>query len=540
YHIPRILAICVFIVGVSGIVLALPKLFLSDAPTEDQSLMFNTSRSSAANLCVRYNGSETEKHNGSTCKHDLNEDAAVRRMYDSNILLLVVMGVSLVIQGVATAPRQALQTIHVDNNTEKSKTGFFIGVLTTFTIFGPFLGLIVGGVFNKIPTHLRDTSLSPNDPRWIGAWWLGFIVFGVCCIISSFPLFRFPRGKALNYKRREKNSKENQKMSSCQKLKELPKSVLRIFKEPVYTLSCLNNIATMFAVMALGSFGPKYLESQFFLPTWKANIILGADKLVASSLGTMVGGYITRRMGLNRTGCLKLIFFARLTCALLAAFNYLFGCDHPHLYRFDNKSLVNSSSSLACNCDDTSYLPVCVDGRKTYFSPCHAGCEQKESWGYSKCNLSALGQAIPGICDDSCDFLIPFIIINALGSLIGTISIAPNVVVFLRSVKDEDRSLAVGLSSFLLAILVFLPAPLVYGRIFDSVCLIWQTACGKQGACSLYDSLAMRTRLISMEFGLKLIALTLAAFALLASARKGPTDDINEMDVPKPTKEERK
>ncbi|KAK3604305.1 hypothetical protein CHS0354_021568 [Potamilus streckersoni] len=111
-------------------------------------------------------------------------------------------------------------------------------------------------------------------------------------------------------------------------------------------------------------------------------------------------------------------------------------------------------------------------------------------------------------------------------------------VVFLRSVKDEDRSLAVGLSSFLLAILVFLPAPLVYGKIFDSVCLIWQTTCGKQGACSLYDSLAMRTRLISMDFGLKLIALTLSALALLLSARKRRMEDVKEMDVPKPKDEE--
>ncbi|KAK3604304.1 hypothetical protein CHS0354_021567 [Potamilus streckersoni] len=273
YHIPRILAVCVFTVGVSGIVLALPKLFISDAPIEDQSIMINTSRSFAANLCVYYNGSETAKLNDSTCNKDSKDDTSPRKASESNILLLVVMGIALVVQGIATAPRQALQTIHVDNNTERSKTGFFVGVLTTFTIFGPFLALIVGGLFNKVPTSLRATSLTPTDPRWVGAWWLGFLVFGGCCILTSFPLFLFPRGS--KSERKVNVAKENQNQSACQKLKELPTSALRIFKEPVYTLSCFNNIATLFAVMALGSFGPKYLETQFFLPTWKANIILG-------------------------------------------------------------------------------------------------------------------------------------------------------------------------------------------------------------------------------------------------------------------------
>lgn len=36
------------------------------------------------------------------------------------------------------------------------------------------------------------------------------------------------------------------------------------------------------------------------------------------------------------------------------------------------------------------------------------------------------------------------------------------------------------------------PCPIIYGAVVDSACLIWETACGKQGACWLYDTRIFR------------------------------------------------
>ena len=41
-------------------------------------------------------------------------------------------------------------------------------------------------------------------------------------------------------------------------------------------------------------------------------------------------------------------------------------------------------------------------------------------------------------------------------------------------------------------IAVFLPAPIVYGKLFDSLCLAWTHSCTGKGACSLYDVTGMR------------------------------------------------
>ncbi|KAK3604303.1 hypothetical protein CHS0354_021566 [Potamilus streckersoni] len=126
YHIPRILAASILVVGIFAIVVALPKLFLADAPAEDQPETLNSTHNSTANLCVLYNISEYSTRSGSTCTPEAKKDADAPGSSGSNIWFLVLMGFALIIVGAAKAPRQALQTIYVDNNTERSKAGFYI------------------------------------------------------------------------------------------------------------------------------------------------------------------------------------------------------------------------------------------------------------------------------------------------------------------------------------------------------------------------------------------------------------------------------
>ena len=32
-----------------------------------------------------------------------------------------------------------------------------------------------------------------NDPRWVGAWWIGFVGLGAGIVLASLPMFLFPR-----------------------------------------------------------------------------------------------------------------------------------------------------------------------------------------------------------------------------------------------------------------------------------------------------------------------------------------------------------
>lgn len=76
--------------------------------------------------------------------------------------------------------------------------------------------------------------MSTKDPRWIGAWWLGFFVFGFIALIFSFPLLCFPRYLTQKNKRKEKEEENlvmKHEIQNGQKVGSLKKaSKMEIFK----------------------------------------------------------------------------------------------------------------------------------------------------------------------------------------------------------------------------------------------------------------------------------------------------------------------
>ena len=51
---------------------------------------------------------------------------------------------------------------------------------------------MVHNKYNKSPLVVDSLTLTPSSPRWVGAWWIGFLLSGLLAFLVAFPMCGFP------------------------------------------------------------------------------------------------------------------------------------------------------------------------------------------------------------------------------------------------------------------------------------------------------------------------------------------------------------
>ncbi|KAK6978677.1 solute carrier organic anion transporter family member 2A1, partial [Biomphalaria glabrata] len=117
----------------------------------------------------------------------------------------VVLLVMQTIKGVSdTFHASFLPVLYMDDNIlDKGKMGIFLGIQHVITDLASPIGKEINGLMTEIPIDLKKTQLDPKDGRFVAAWWLAFLVFGVGLGIASFPLLLFPRKLISKSKQKE-------------------------------------------------------------------------------------------------------------------------------------------------------------------------------------------------------------------------------------------------------------------------------------------------------------------------------------------------
>ncbi|ESO83135.1 hypothetical protein LOTGIDRAFT_197485 [Lottia gigantea] len=517
-HIPRVLALSTIFYGISGILCSVPH-FLNVDSHRLSSVVGNvtvTLSSPLQNgaLCVNSSlGLNATDHCALTASLATNDNTV-------RTVAILFLALGMCFQGFGKSPRYPFLATYVDDNVEQTKTPMFLGIISGMGILGPALGFVLGGVFSRFYVTLENTSMSTSDPRWIGAWWLGFLFFGSIGIIVGTPLLCFPKRMKTRPRHLDKLKKKKKdlliKRTFCTDIKELMKSVLRLLTSPIYILSNMASCILLLSISGMLAYLPKYLESQYRIPTWKANVLLGTMNVFGASLGIMVGGIFTTRLKLKPLTCLKFVVITTVVSIGLSCSGFFLGCDPPNLHMGVNSELIASNNEsisymtphnmtymkgvcdvTACDCDDKMYFPVCGSDDLNYFSPCHAGCRNTDDLIFSNC--TCIGEknatAQPGLCGGECDTMLwVYVAFNFVAAFATTLTIMPSFIVYVRSIREKDKPLGTGLSAFLNTLLGFFPGAIVYGRMIDTTCLIWSTSCSGNGSCSLYDSVDFRVK----------------------------------------------
>nr|XP_004611341.1 unnamed protein product [Sorex araneus] len=557
-HRPKIIGIGCFIMGIGSILTALPH-FLMGYYRYSKDFSTNTSSNLTSSLTVCVPDQDVLLNRTSSTMVGKGHE----KESGSYMWVFVLLGNML--RGIGETPIGPLGISYMDDFAQEGQSSFYLGILNGVAMIGPIIGFLMGSLFFRIYVDVGYVDLStiritPKDSRWVGAWWLGFLVSGMLSIISSIPFFFLPKSLHKQQERKTslslhqlKTSEEKHQtadsINSSQEnvtadLADFFQSLKSILTNPLYVLLLLSTLLHVSAFIGIVTYVIKFLEQQYGQSASEANTVIGAISLPTVAAGIFLGGYIIKRFKFTLLGSAKFAFFTTSVAFIFYLSNFALICEKKSIagltLTYDGNNPVASHINVPlsycnsdCNCDESQWEPLCGNNGITYISPCLAGCKSSsgnakwtvlhncsciEEDGFKNRNTSArLGECPRDYqCKRKFYFYIAVQCLVHFFSSLGHISM---LMMIFKNVQPELKSLAVGFQSLIVRVLGGIPAPIYYGILIDKSCLKWSiNHQGKQGTCRIYNSTVNGYSFLGLTAILKFLALIF--YFLFISAMK--------------------
>ncbi|XP_015254768.1 PREDICTED: solute carrier organic anion transporter family member 2B1-like [Cyprinodon variegatus] len=499
-HRPRFIGGGALLACLASLLMALPH-FLSDEYIYTDRISTSTDNSSG--LCG------TSSSSNQTC---LEQDSPAQQM----VYPLLLLGQLLL--GIGAVPIQPFGISYIDDYASRKNSPLYLGILLAVTSIGPAFGFITGSFILKLYVDFDklskdDIELDPKDLRWVGAWWLNFLLASGLLFLSALPYLFFPREMPKENAADDVESRPDSKqpertdpmreLSFIQFLKCFPRIALRTLRSPIYLLVVLGLVNLAALVCGLGTFMGKFIEKQFSQTTSFSNMMIGGIGMPLAVLGIVLGGVLMRRFNLSVNSASKLCSAVIFLCVFFALPMIFIGCPTQTIAGSFPVRSSNHACNSACNCPQEAFNPVCGSDGVEFRSPCHAGCLSRQMDTNGKptnftnctCINEGLGGARQGTCGSGCShLLLPFMVLLSLTCFIISFAQTPSYMMILRTVPPEDKSFAVGVQYMLFRVLAFLPGPVLYGSVIDTTCILWGQKCGKNTSCLYYNLDKFRQR----------------------------------------------
>uniref|UniRef100_A0A2K6LL72 Solute carrier organic anion transporter family member n=1 Tax=Rhinopithecus bieti TaxID=61621 RepID=A0A2K6LL72_RHIBE len=554
-HRPKLIGIGCFIMGIGGVLTALPHFFMGHYRYSKE---------------INIDSSENSTSTLSTCL--INQIVSLNRtspeivgkgcVKESGSYMWMYVFMGNMLRGIGETPIVPLGLSYMDDFAKEGHSSLYLGILNAIAMIGPVIGFTLGSLFSKIYVDIGSVDLStvritPNDSRWVGAWWLNFLTSGLLSIISSIPFFFLPQTPNKPQKERkaslslpvlETNDGKNQTANLTNRGKNITKNVTGFFRSfksiltnPLYVVFVLLTLLQISSFIGGFTYVFKYVEQQYGQPSSKANVLLGIVTLPIFASGMFLGGYIIKKFKWNSVGIAKFSFFTAVMSLLFYLLYFFILCENKSVagltMTYDGNNPVTSHRDVPlsycnsdCNCDESQWEPVCGNNGITYISPCLAGCKSSsgnkslyclEVTGLQNRNHSAhLGECPRGdACITKFYFFVAIQVLNLFFSALGGTSYFM-LILHLKYVPWTDI-----LSSPITGGIL---APIYFGALIDKTCMKWSTNnCGTRGSCRIYNSTLFSKVYLGLSSVLRVSSLVLYIILIYAMKKKFQEKDIN-------------
>ncbi|XP_037952842.1 solute carrier organic anion transporter family member 74D-like [Teleopsis dalmanni] len=473
------------------------------------------------------------------CKSERNSSECISAE-SGNISPQIVLFLAQFVSGIGCALYYTLGVSYMDYNLDKSKTPALWSLSYFLHMLGPSVGYTLASYCLQIYiTPKLQPTINNEDPRWLGAWWIGWLVLAVLVFIPGTLLSLFPKSLPKPVKRQKKlvqiehrGAQIRQEEGSTEKtasLQDMLKTFKRILQNKTLMYNNFSSIFYFFGYTPYWIFTPKYIEIQYRQTASASSFFTGTVALIFTGFGILSSGFVISKFkpSARRLAAWN-VFVNFVTVAGILGYAFI-GCAD-----IENSLIVNNGHNGTfcnnnCNCEYVAYTPVCGSNNKTYISPCHAGCRTIGNRGdsetvYENCSwissnnlndktisfdfvldfnslnstshmtpIDNTYNATPGACPVDCfrEFVF-FLVVMCSLKFFGATGRASNLLITMRCIPVEDKTAAMGFGMTLISLLTFIPSPIFFGWLMDSLCLVWGKTCTNKGNCWLYDAATLR------------------------------------------------
>ncbi|XP_054864050.1 solute carrier organic anion transporter family member 1C1-like isoform X2 [Amphiprion ocellaris] len=560
-HRPKIIAIGCILMSFGTFLIAMPHFIIGRYKIETS---IRSSVNSTNNLSPCPASSPESSRAGD--RPSILPSRAVGCERESSVSMWIYVLLGNILRGIGETPVQPLGISYIDDYAQTENAALYIGCVQTISVIGPVFGYLLGSLCAKIYVDvgyvdMETITITPGDARWVGAWWLGYLIAGAITLMSAVPFWFLPKSLPMPVEKHDGNCtpeqtrfiKDSPTMEHKFRPEEPPNlhlmanefvpTLKSLLGNPVYIVYLCVTIIQFNSLIGMVTYKPKYIEQHYGQSVSKANFLMGMINIPAVAVGMFSGGVVMKKYKLGIMGAAKFAFGTSLVGYLLSLLFLALGCENSKVagitasytgaegLSYQELSLFSDCNS-GCLCSRREWDPVCGENGITYVSPCLAGCTSSSGSGRNTvlddCRCVAMANPRPGnltatlgqcLRRDSCDKIFPyFMALSVLSSFIISLGGTPGFMLLVRCIKPELKSLALGIHTLATRTLAGIPAPIYFGAIIDTTCLKWgYKTCGGRGACRIYNTSAYRIVYLGLTLGLRTVSffLCILGFALL-------------------------